>query len=79
MDLCNLLIEYTFYYGERAAKKMWMRPVPATFTIVGTSFLFLLLLGTMQGGTEIQSAGSGVVDALPPRFCDRSCDRWIQS
>eukprot|EP00438_Fugacium_kawagutii_P015415 Skav221547 [mRNA] locus=scaffold1376:6355:16554:- [translate_table: standard] len=55
MELCNLCIEYTFYYGERAIKQIWMR------------FLFLNLLGSMQGGSQIQPAGSGVVDAPPHR------------
>ena len=65
MELC---IEYTaraervgprtiesfgqFYYGERAAKKLWMRPVPATVTIVGSSPL------DRMGTSFVRDAGS---------------------
>ena len=42
-----------FYYGERTAKKMWMRPVPATFTIVGSSLEHRVTVTTKHGSLGI--------------------------
>ncbi|CAJ1391868.1 unnamed protein product [Effrenium voratum] len=62
----ELFIEYAFYHGERAAKYVRARPVPTAFGVVGCSFVFLLLLGTMQGGAVVQATSGGGAIVEPP-------------